>query len=627
LCRVQSYDNNCGDAAAHCLVVSNTQYCITMYTLRLSPRALLSSSILQAHKSITSISFTLNSNNFVSCHRHKTVQFSSSSSNSSVLGKFKCSNRQFYKPLNIHLFRLYTSSIPQYSSNNANIPHNHAPLNPLNQSPADILSNAPAIQSQVLANLSDPAALSSAALSSAAVKSKQEPIRRSKSALRYYFKEWKWAKLCKFDLSIFASMSVLFGYYLSGGLIAFTPQVLLTISELLGGTLLCAFAASIKNQIKEIDFDKLMIRTRMRPLVTGTITVPQATAAHLVFTGAGMSLLYAASGSVLSPALGLLTILSYAHIYTPLKRKTIYNTEVGALVGALPVFIGSSINIPLQSYFPNATLPSISSFLRDPTHYIEVLMPLCQYPLLNSAVCLGYFFMALWQMPHFMQICCDHAADYMRAGYIMRSNQDVELISNPNNPSIKEYRLKTGQIAASVLYGAAYSLVMTVVIPLAAFAHNLVSPLFLLTFPLASLILLNGSYTVCKATKEGKKRPRAYIYIYFVVAFALICMHSTANTFVDGLLRDYAPWTQEINEKFRLWLHDWGCPHRISQETVKPISDHHNRALTQLNHTNPGSAESAEHHRHMCVFILGKEILHIDKATTSNQPAASKAQE
>ena len=31
----------------------------------------------------------------------------------------------------------------------------------------------------------------------------------------------------------------------------------------------------------------------------------------------------------------------YAFLYTPLKKRTIYNTAIGAVIGALPPLIGS----------------------------------------------------------------------------------------------------------------------------------------------------------------------------------------------------------------------------------------------------------------------------------------------
>jgi heme O synthase-like polyprenyltransferase len=74
-----------------------------------------------------------------------------------------------------------------------------------------------------------------------------------------------------------------------------------------------------------------------------------------------------------------------------MKQKSEYNTLAGAVVGAIPPFIG--------------TFAQTGVLLDVPT-------------LLLSA----YIFS--WQFPHFYGILYEHKDDYKKAGYIMTSNDD-----------------------------------------------------------------------------------------------------------------------------------------------------------------------------------------------------------
>ena len=82
-----------------------------------------------------------------------------------------------------------------------------------------------------------------------------------------------------------------------------------------------------------------MARTKGRPLVTGKISVPQARWFARGMGGGGLALL-AATTSITTTALGALTIVTYTHLYTPMKRLSRYNTELGAVVGAIPPVMG-----------------------------------------------------------------------------------------------------------------------------------------------------------------------------------------------------------------------------------------------------------------------------------------------
>ena len=105
------------------------------------------------------------------------------------------------------------------------------------------------------------------------------------------------------------------------------------------GTLLVAGSASAGNQIIERIRDRDMPRTADRPLPAGRMMLWEA----VLFTAAtvvvGTFYLVATVGWQ-PAAWGLLTWVLYVLVYTPMKPLTSANTAVGAVAGALPVFIG-----------------------------------------------------------------------------------------------------------------------------------------------------------------------------------------------------------------------------------------------------------------------------------------------
>jgi hypothetical protein len=79
-----------------------------------------------------------------------------------------------------------------------------------------------------------------------------------------------------------------------------------------------------------------MARTTRRPLPSGKLTVPHATAFAAISSAAGVGLL-AVYGSPLLACLAGGNVILYALCYTPLKQISIWNTWVGAVVGQHPI--------------------------------------------------------------------------------------------------------------------------------------------------------------------------------------------------------------------------------------------------------------------------------------------------
>ena len=111
-----------------------------------------------------------------------------------------------------------------------------------------------------------------------------------------------------------------------------------TLYALLGTTLAVAGAHSL-NCYFERDLDALMHRTRNRPLPAGRVAPKLALAQGLLFAGLALPIL-ALGTNLLTAALGLLALVSYVLIYTPMKTRSAWSLGVGALPGALPPLMG-----------------------------------------------------------------------------------------------------------------------------------------------------------------------------------------------------------------------------------------------------------------------------------------------
>ena len=158
------------------------------------------------------------------------------------------------------------------------------------------------------------------------------------------------------------------------------------------GTALCSFSAAALNQIYERDRDSMMKRTQKRPLVTGSLTVNEARMAAALWGVGGTTLLIAGTDPV-TALLGFSNIGLYAGLYTYMKPRSIYNTWVGAVVGAIPPVMGWTA--------------ATSGSLLD----LDVII-------LGSTL---YY----WQLPHFFALSYMYRIDYERGGFSMLSSYEV----------------------------------------------------------------------------------------------------------------------------------------------------------------------------------------------------------
>lgn len=186
------------------------------------------------------------------------------------------------------------------------------------------------------------------------------------------------AALVKFRLSATVVLSSVLAYMVALGAGVFSWWHVLVLTA--GGFLTTA-AANIINEVLEKDYDKMMVRTKSRPLAEGRMTSSDALLMAGFSSIAGITLL--ALFNPWTAFLGMVSLISYAFVYTPLKRVGPVAVLVGAIPGALPALIGCA------AAENGITLLGITLFTIQ-------------------------FF---WQLPHFYAIGYLGYDDYSRAGF------------------------------------------------------------------------------------------------------------------------------------------------------------------------------------------------------------------
>ncbi|MFK7768895.1 MAG: heme o synthase [Mariniblastus sp.] len=183
------------------------------------------------------------------------------------------------------------------------------------------------------------------------------------------------------------SVMVLFTFAVAAILAAVEVGAPLSLSMLfcaLIGMLLVAASGNAMNMYIERYSDCLMPRTAGRPLPAKQLSTAEVATFGAVTFGVGLAFLFAAVNWQ-TAVCGIANWILYVFIYTPMKRKTHLNTEVGAIAGAMPIIMGSlaataSVGLIGWSFF-------------------------------------GVLF--LWQFPHFMAIAWMYREQYERGGLKM----------------------------------------------------------------------------------------------------------------------------------------------------------------------------------------------------------------
>lgn len=166
-------------------------------------------------------------------------------------------------------------------------------------------------------------------------------------------------------LGMFAGLSVALAVYN----ISFVDNILIVILALLGTASVVGGAGAINNYYDR-DIDSLMKRTMERPTVTGSIHPKFALWLGIVLSISGIVFLFLISP--LTAFIGALGLFLYLVPYTMwTKRRTIYNTEVGSLSGAIAPLIGW-VAISPDLFHPAALGLFVLMFLWQPPHFYAI---------------------------------------------------------------------------------------------------------------------------------------------------------------------------------------------------------------------------------------------------------------
>lgn len=271
--------------------------------------------------------------------------------------------------------------------------------------------------------------------------------------------------LMKHRLSMAIALSAIVGWFL------FTNDLSFNIIALYFGTFFLSGGASALNQFQEWKLDFHMGRTKKRPIPAKLISPNNALLISLTLIVIGFFILLFFT-SITTALLGLLNIVFYNLVYTPLKTKSQYAVLPGALVGAIPPMMGWSAAGGI----------------------------LTEKPILFFAT-----FMFLWQMPHFWLLAIKYRKDYENAGFLMLTKKVEEF-------KVKQLVFFWGFITSLFLMGF---------------------PIFFKDSPIATtvlLVLLNigfiiGFYRILfKAQAEDKSSLKAFFFINFYALSVMLIL-------------------------------------------------------------------------------------------------------
>ena len=247
---------------------------------------------------------------------------------------------------------------------------------------------------------------------------------------------------------------------IEGGRLAFT----------LLGTGLVSGGAAVLNQLLEIRWDRLMARTRNRPLPGGRVPGPTA------FTlGIGMSIgggvCLAWKTTALATCFAIAAWVVYLAVYTPLKRRSSVCRLVGALAGAMPPVIGWAAADGSLGW--------------------------------GTGVLFGVLF--TWQIPHLLSIAWLHREDYANAGFAVLSVDD-----------------SSGR--ATALQSLAFSGLLTGITLIPVFMGAAGAVYLLGTLLLDAVLLLFAGLFLRERSREAARRLFGISIAYLPAFFALIIL-------------------------------------------------------------------------------------------------------
>ena len=268
-------------------------------------------------------------------------------------------------------------------------------------------------------------------------------------------------EITKFRLTLSVVFSSFISYFLGVEVIDY-----IQLSLLLIGGILIVGSSNIFNQIIEKDLDKLMARTKNRPLPKKEISQSLALFIAVICSLLGIFLMYLINVKV--AILASISLFLYTAVYTPMKLISPLSVFIGAIPGAFPFMIGwvAATN--------TIGIEAVTLFLMQ-------------------------FF---WQFPHFWSIGWSQNRDYQKAGFKML-------------PTGK----KDNSTSAQILFYSFWAVIISIV-PFFGFTGELkLSPTGLIVVVLLGIFLIYKSYKLFIDGKNQNARKlmvTSVIYLTFV---------------------------------------------------------------------------------------------------------------
>ena len=192
--------------------------------------------------------------------------------------------------------------------------------------------------------------------------------------------------LTKARLSLLVIVTTFVGFCMgTRGALEWLPLISVTI-----GTALAAAAAAVLNQYMESHVDRLMERTRHRPLPAGRMKLGTALWFGIALAVAGVAWLWFAANAMSA----ISRRPPWRSIFSSIRRSNAKRrlcTVVGAVSGAIPPVIGWTAAHPALDF--------------------------------GAWVLFGILF--TWQMPHFLAIAWMYRDEYRQAGFVMLKRDDL----------------------------------------------------------------------------------------------------------------------------------------------------------------------------------------------------------
>ena len=268
-------------------------------------------------------------------------------------------------------------------------------------------------------------------------------------------------EITKFRLTLSVVFSSFISYFLGVEVIDY-----IQLSLLLIGGILIVGSSNIFNQIIEKDLDKLMARTKNRPLPKKEISQSLALFIAVICSLLGIFLMFLINVKV--AILASISLFLYTAVYTPMKLISPLSVFIGAIPGAFPFMIGwvAATN--------TIGIEAVTLFLMQ-------------------------FF---WQFPHFWSIGWSQNRDYQKAGFKML-------------PTGK----KDNSTSAQILFYSFWAVIISIV-PFFGFTGELkLSPTGLIVVVLLGIFLIYKSY---KLFVDGKNKNARKLMVISVIYLTFV---------------------------------------------------------------------------------------------------------